>query len=172
MGVMVLVSVNNHPQVWFHSEFSLSEIYHYSHQWNDVEHKYDFYWYDYGTVAILYVKNSVFGNIVFWNEIHLYLGTVIFPICCKDWNILGKLGQYHGCWCPGSLNCLTTSKHCIDYVGLLGPCFSWRENFKYLAISVLKNDWKRKYVSLFAKINPAWGPSDALWHQISCPTLV
>ena len=27
-----------------------------------------------------------------------------------------KLGQYHGCWCPGSLRRHDISSHAIDYV--------------------------------------------------------
>ena len=30
-----------------------------------------------------------------------------------NWNILGKLGQYHGCWCPGSLCHHVTRNHGI-----------------------------------------------------------
>ena len=37
----------------------------------------------------------------------------------------GELGQYHGCWCPGSLHHQVISSHGIYSVGSTGPCFPW-----------------------------------------------
>ena len=34
-------------------------------------------------------------------------------VCCK-WNIPGRLGQYHGCWCPGDLRRQVISSCGID----------------------------------------------------------
>ena len=39
-----------------------------------------------------------------------------YPLTCGDRVISVWLGQYHGCWCPGSLRRQDINSHDIDYV--------------------------------------------------------
>ena len=48
------------------------------------------------------------------------------PIWCWNWNILWYQGQYHGCWCLGSLRRQVITNHAIDYASWIGPCFHKR----------------------------------------------
>ena len=42
------------------------------------------------------------------------------------------LGQYHGCWCPGSLRRQDMSSHDIDYIEYVGPSRIRGSVLKYL----------------------------------------
>ena len=70
--------------------------------------------------------------------------SMITPSGAETGYILGYLGQYYSCWCPGSLRHRGISTHDID----------WRINLSSMtkvlisitcAISVLQNDRKPKY---------------------------
>ena len=41
---------------------------------------------------------------------------------CWGQNILGEQGQYHGCWCHGSLCHQAINDHDIDCIGWTDPC--------------------------------------------------
>ena len=56
------------------------------------------------------------------------------------------LGQYHRCWCPGSLCRQDTSSHDIDYVEWVGPCLIWGRISTTCVISMWRNDMKCKYL--------------------------
>ena len=61
-----------------------------------------------------------------------------------------QLGQYHGCWCPGSLRRQDISSHDIDYVEYVGPCLTWIRISSTWVISMLRNDIKCKYLFMSA----------------------
>ena len=76
-----------------------------------------------------YNGNSYTGKREFYNVLHIhgvilwwyptisrYLGLILYlkPFGCWSQNISGELGQYHGCWCPGSLCHQAISSHYID----------------------------------------------------------
>ena len=46
---------------------------------------------------------------------------------CRNQNIPGWQGQYHECWCHGSLRHQATKRHGIYYTGEINTC-----NFKYI----------------------------------------
>ena len=46
---------------------------------------------------------------------------VSMKISCWPWNVLDKLGQHSGCWCPGSMHCLVISIFDIDSVYACTP---------------------------------------------------
>ena len=45
----------------------------------------------------------------------LWVSTILINWSFWNWNIIELLGQYHGCWCPGSLCHQAISNHVIDY---------------------------------------------------------
>ena len=47
---------------------------------------------------------------------------------CGDRVISVLLGQYHGCWCPGSFSRQDISSHDTDHVKWVGPCLTWGNN--------------------------------------------
>ena len=63
-----------------------------------------------------------------------------------NWNILGKLGQYHCCWCPGDLHYQVISSHGIDYAGWTDVCHLWEWVWTTCTFSVLRND---KYANTY-----------------------
>ena len=57
-----------------------------------------------------------------------------------------QLGQYHGCWCPGSLRRQDISSHNIDYVEYVSPGLTWERILSTCVISMWSNDIKCKYM--------------------------
>ena len=66
-----------------------------------------------------------------------------------------ELGQYHGCWCPGSLRRKDISSHDIDYVEYVGPGLTWARTLSTCVISMWSNDIKCKYMFMFPLKNLA-----------------
>ena len=66
-----------------------------------------------------------------------------------------ELGQYHGCWCPGSLHRQDISSHDIDYVKYVGPGLTWGRILSTCVISMWSNDIKCKYMFMFRLENLA-----------------
>ena len=56
------------------------------------------------------------------------------------------LGQYHGCWCPGSLSCQDISSHDIDCIEYVGPSRTWGSVLSTCVKSMWRNDIKCKYM--------------------------
>ena len=83
-----------------------------------------------------------------WSKLWI-MTVVINPYIWKWQNIPCKLGQYHGCWCPGSLCHLVISSHGIDYIWWIGPCLLWGGIVTTCAISISRNDIKGKYILSF-----------------------
>ena len=75
--------------------------------------------------------------------------TYLKPLKCGDRVISVYLGQYHGCWCPGSLRRQDISSHGIDYVEYLGPGLTWGRISSTCVISMWRNDIKCKYMFMF-----------------------
>ena len=67
----------------------------------------------------------------------------------RDWVTSVKLGQYHGCWCPGSLCHQNISSHDIDYVEYVGPSPSWGSELSTCVKSMWRNDIKCKHIFMF-----------------------
>ena len=65
------------------------------------------------------------------------------------------LGQYHGCWCPGSLRRRHFSSHDIDYIEYLGPSLIWGSVLSTCVKSMWSNDIKCKYMIMFPLKNLA-----------------
>ena len=64
------------------------------------------------------------------------------------------LGQYHGCWCPGSLRCQDISSHDIDYIEYVGPRI--RGSVLSTCVkSMWSNDINCKYMFMFPLKNLA-----------------
>ena len=61
-------------------------------------------------------------------------------------NIPGELGQYHGCWCPGSLCCQAINSHGVPDVECRGPCLSVFNNLCHLYV---EKWYKKTYIFLF-----------------------
>ena len=59
----------------------------------------------------------IFSGISRNSHAHAY----IKPFCCWNWMTVGEIGQYHGCWWPGSLRRQDISSNAIDYAGWTGP---------------------------------------------------
>ena len=117
--------------------------------------------------------DQVGGNITDDNLKTLFLNENIQPFWCWDPNIPGKLGQYHGCWYPGSMHHHISSTHDINHmqcgyesghrgVAVLLPGFAiiWQQyqvtkqpylcglNYILLTthnVSASRNDFKCKY---------------------------
>ena len=51
---------------------------------------------------------------------------MIQPVWCWNQSIPGKLGQYHGCWWPGSLRPQGITSHVTDFAGFTGLSLHWR----------------------------------------------
>ena len=88
------------------------------------------------------------------------------PLVLKNWNNTGELGQYHGCWCPGSFHRQAINNHAIDNVTIWTTwsiavlrnyskcrCFTWKsrmnlyKKFKKNIISVFSSNLKWKYIN-------------------------
>ena len=71
-------------------------------------------------------RASNVGNVSIWWHHH-----EISPLTfwCWNRNMTGQLGQYHGCWCPGSLH--SQDNHYID-CGINRSLSSTRKDFSYL----------------------------------------
>ena len=66
-----------------------------------------------------------------------------------------SLGQYHGCWCPGSLRRQDISSHDIDYEEYVGPGLTWGRILSTCVISMWSNDMKCKYMCMIPLKNLA-----------------
>ena len=78
--------------------------------------------------------NAMRFQLPFWMTSHHkgYMKTLItratgivsrlYQSWCWNGNILGELGQYHGCWCPGSSHWHVSNSHDYDYVRLRYLC--------------------------------------------------
>ena len=75
-------------------------------------------------------------------------------LTCGDGVISVWLGQYHGCWCPGSLRRQDNSSHDIDYVEYVSPGLTWGRILSTCVISMWSNDLKYKYMFIFPLKNP------------------
>ena len=67
----------------------------------------------------------------------------------RDRVISVKLGQYHGCWCPGSLRRQDISSHDIDCVEHVAPGLTWVRFLSTCVVSMWSNDIKCKYMIMF-----------------------
>ena len=90
------------------------------------------------------------------------------PLTCGDRVISVWLGQYHGCWCPGSLRRQDISSDDIDYVEYVGPGRTWERISSFCIISMWSNAIKCKYMFMFPLKNLARQglniPYLAVWH--------
>ena len=85
----------------------------------------------------------------------------IFSIVCYkcwwwNWNIPDDLGQYHGCWWPGSLCRQAINNLGIDYAWKTGPCLPWGKISITYPISVSRNYRKYKYIFMSLGTNSVW----------------
>ena len=74
---------------------------------------------------------------------------------CRNRVIPVWLGQYHGCWCPGSLCRQVISSHDIDCVNYVGPYLTWGRISTTCVMSVWRNDRNYKYMFMFLLKNLA-----------------
>ena len=81
--------------------------------------------------------------------------TCLKPLTCGDRVNSVWLGQYHGCWCPGSLRRQDISSHDIDYVEYVGPGLTWGRILSTCVILMWSNDIKCKYMFVFPLKNLA-----------------
>ena len=77
------------------------------------------------------------------------LNICYLPLTCGDRSISVYLGQYHGCWCPGSLRGQDISSHDIDYIEYVGPSLTWASVLSTCVKSMWGNDIKCKYMFMF-----------------------
>ena len=75
------------------------------------------------------------------------------PFWSSNGNVPGKLDQYHGYWCPGSLCCQVISNHCID-CWINGSSYSTRKAFCVPAL--LRHITQCNYIFRFPITNSAW----------------
>ena len=66
-----------------------------------------------------------------------------------NWNVMGGLGQYHGCWCPGSLRRQGISSHGIDCIGKICSWLPQGRIFNYLCHISVQKWWKEKEISFY-----------------------
>ena len=76
-------------------------------------------------------------------------------LTCGDQVISVKLGQYHGCWCPGSSHRQDISSHDIDYVEYVGPGLTWGRISSICVVLMWSNYIKCKYMFMFPLQNLA-----------------
>ena len=62
------------------------------------------------------------------------------PLTCGDRVFPVYLGQYHGCWCPGSLRRKDISSHDIEYIEYIGSSLAWGRILSTCVISMWRND--------------------------------
>ena len=87
---------------------------------------------------------------------HSFQGEIDYlTLNVRDRVISVKLGQYHGCWWPGSLRRQDISSHDIDYVEYVGPGLTWWRILSTCVISMWSNDIKCKYMFMFPLQNLA-----------------
>ena len=77
------------------------------------------------------------------------------PLTCGDRVISVELGQYHGCWCPGSLRRQDISSHDIDHVEYVAPGLTRGKILSTCVISMWSNNIKCKYMFMFPLKNSA-----------------
>ena len=92
-----------------------------------------------------------------WLTDCLFLNTeqlCLLPNTDKHWVAMSltwlKLGQYHGCWCPGSLHRQDISSNDIDCVEYVGPGLTWERILGICVISMWSIDIKYKYMLILA----------------------
>ena len=75
----------------------------------------------------------------------------VLPINCDKSSPVSSvyIGQYHGCWYPGSLRCQDISSHDIDSVEYVGPGLTWGMILSTCVTSMWSNDIKCKCMFLF-----------------------
>ena len=61
------------------------------------------------------------------------------PCWCWNRNIPCELGQYHGCWCPGSFRYQGINSHSIYYVRKQ-VFVTYEEGYQILVPSIFRND--------------------------------
>ena len=66
-----------------------------------------------------------------------------------------NIGQYHECWCPGSLSRQDINGHDIDYVEYVGFGLTWKRILSTCVIPVWSNDMRYKYMIMFPLQNLA-----------------
>ena len=76
-------------------------------------------------------------------------------ITCRDRVNSVYLGQYHGCWCPGSLRRQDISSHDIDYIEYVGPSRIRGSVLSTCVKSMWSNGIKCKYMFVFPLKNLA-----------------
>ena len=82
---------------------------------------------------------------------------------CEDRVISVQLGQYQGCWCPGSLRRQDIRSNDIDYVGYVDPGLTWGMILSTCVTSMWSNDIKSKYMFMFPLQNLARKELTAFW---------
>ena len=63
-------------------------------------------------------------------------------------NYMYQVGQYHGCWCPGSLRRQDISSHDIDYREYIDPPLTWGNVFKYLC-QINVEEWHKMQIYVY-----------------------
>ena len=92
------------------------------------------------------VLGNFYFNFYFLNSIESNYLMPFWLLICGDWVTLVWQGQYHGCWCLGSLHSQVVSTHDIDYVEWLATCLPWQKISSTCAITVWGNDRNCKYI--------------------------
>ena len=75
-----------------------------------------------------------------WHHNNTFTADRQGPFCsslrCGDRVNSAYLGQYHGCWCPGSLRHQDINSHDIDYVEYIPQSWSYlRKDSKYIPVA-------------------------------------
>ena len=111
------------------------------------------------TTRIFLVLRTTTCSILF----HKYTNTIqvvaqvicLKPLTCGDRVNSVYLGQYHGCWCPGSLRRQDINSHDIDYIEYVGPSRIRGSILSTCVKSMWSNDIKCKYMFMFPLNNLA-----------------
>ena len=106
--------------------------------------------YGLGTATI----GSIFGKAVIdWRG--KWDSTWFLTLTWGDWVNSVYLGQYHGCWCSGSLRRQDISSHDIDYVEYMSPVLTCGGILSTCVKSMWSNDIKCEYMFMFPQKNLA-----------------
>ena len=70
---------------------------------------------------------------------------------CRNCNIMGWLGLYHGCWCPVSSHCQTIRSHGNEYTGWTGHCLPQGRISTTWTTQFFLNDWKKSMIYFILK---------------------
>ena len=122
-----------------------------------VPRHYGFYEHLHTSLSFLYSVSLTFQYIykIFLNKCFLHLNRVISVL----------LGQYHGCWCPGSLCRQDISSNDIDCVEFVGTGLTWGRILSTCVISMWSNDTKCKNIFIFPLKNLAG--KELIWNTRS-----